>query len=414
MRLTVKQIENAIIKPKEYFIHDGQGLYIRIRPSGAKSWVFAYILPTTTKIIRMTLGSIKDMSLKEAREQLPDLLKQVKAGIDPRTTKATTIASNVAHLTTQKLFDLWITFLKNSTDKDRKQIQHHEGRWNLYFKKSFGNILAKDVTRAHLAPCIEAIINKNRLNQALKAMNTLNMLFDYGVSRHHIDVNVARHLKPKDFDLKPAISRNRVLSFDEIVLFWNQLNTLENTHDGIIRSSLCKLLILTGARRGEMAKMCWEDVDLEKGIWTIPAECTKNNQRHTIYLGKTSIEILLRIKDLQNSSEYVFVCRGMFKSIHPDSLTTRIGEFRKKPELACMKHFTIHDLRRTAATHWAEDIKVLPHIIEKMLNHQPQNKLIAVYQRAEYSEEQRKVWLTWDNMIRKLICGSNLLVESYY
>ena len=64
-----------------------------------------------------------------------------------------------------------------------------------------------------------------------------------------------------------------------------------------------------------------------------------------------------------------------------------------------MKSFTIHDLRRTAATMWGEYLKVKPHIIENMLNHQPLNKLIATYQRATYIAEQKAAWSAWDEMI---------------
>ena len=75
--------------------------------------------------------------------------------------------------------------------------------------------------------------------------------------------------------------------------------------------------------------------------------------------------------------------------------------------LADMPPFTIHDLRRTAATAWGEYLKTEPHVIERMLNHQPSNKLIATYQRAIYAEEQKKAWLSWGNLIDHQIANES-------
>ena len=96
--------------------------------------------------------------------------------------------------------------------------------------------------------------------------------------------------------------------------------------------------------------------------------------------------------------------------IHADTLTGVIGRLRgtvtgsKKKitdsaPLADMKPFSIHDLRRSAATAWGEYLKTEPHVIEKMLNHQPLNKLVATYQRAVYADEQKSAWSGWGKLI---------------
>ena len=73
------------------------------------------------------------------------------------------------------------------------------------------------------------------------------------------------------------------------------------------------------------------------------------------------------------------------------------------PLLAEMKPFTIHDLRRSSATCWGEYLKTSPHVIERMLNHQPLNKLITTYQRAVYADEQKAGWLAWGKMVEQKI-----------
>jgi integrase len=102
--------------------------------------------------------------------------------------------------------------------------------------------------------------------------------------------------------------------------------------------------------------------------------------------------------------------------IHEDSLTGMIAKLRglkgakKLTPLAELKPFTIHDLRRSAATAWGEYLKTDPHVIERMLNHQPINKLVATYQRAVYVEEQRAAWLAWGKKFEDLLetCENSL------
>ena len=68
-----------------------------------------------------------------------------------------------------------------------------------------------------------------------------------------------------------------------------------------------------------------------------------------------------------------------------------------------MKPFSIHDLRRSAVTAWGEYLKTDPHVIERMLNHQPLNKLVATYQRAVYADEQKHAWLAWGRIVEHQI-----------
>ncbi|MGI9215165.1 MAG: hypothetical protein ACR2HS_05955 [Gammaproteobacteria bacterium] len=87
-------------------------------------------------------------------------------------------------------------------------------------------------------------------------------------------------------------------------------------------------------------------------------------------------------------------------------VTRAISRLRSKTRnniLADLKSFTIHDLRRSAATGWGEYLKTPPHVIERMLNHQPLNKLVATYQQAIYAEEQKNAWQEWGKMIQNQV-----------
>ena len=107
-KLTAKAVENAAPKTKEYKLADGSGLYLRVRPSGAKSWLFCFRLPGDRRLIPMTIGTLNDLSLKNARAKLPELRQLVSEGIDPRSARAASKAKNAQAITMQKLFEIWI------------------------------------------------------------------------------------------------------------------------------------------------------------------------------------------------------------------------------------------------------------------------------------------------------------------
>jgi integrase len=410
-KLTAKKVENATPRSKEYKLHDGEGLFLRIRPSGAKSWLFSFSLPGDRRLIRMTIGSADRVSLKEARGMLPALHKLVANGIDPRNARAATQAENTQAVTMQSLFDTWIEFVKLTSTITPAWIKRHEDRWRLHLKKTLGNLFAKDVTRAHLAAALDAMSRKGIKEETRKALTTLNLMLDYGLTRHAIEHNPARMLRPKDFAATAARSRDRALSLPELRTLWNALDQATEERKGIAKTSTLsiitataiRLLILTGARRGEVAGMRWDELNLEAGTWTLPFNRTKNRKQHIIYLGELALTFIQALKPLTASTPFVFDTGRNTGHIHTDSLTTAINRLRKSAPLNELKPFTIHDLRRSAATAWGEHLKVRPHVIEQMLNHQPLNKLVAIYQRATYAEEQKTAWLAWSEMVEHQI-----------
>ncbi len=107
-------------------------------------------------------------------------------------------------------------------------------------------------------------------------------------------------------------------------------------------------MILTGARRGEVAAMRWDELNLDAGVWLLPSERTKNRQAHTIYLSNLAVEIIQSLLPISGNSQFVFDTG---------------------------------------------------HYIERMLNHQPLNKLVAIYQRAVYADEQKSTWSDWGKLI---------------
>jgi integrase len=176
-------------------------------------------------------------------------------------------------------------------------------------------------------------------------------------------------------------SRERVLTNGELAALWRQCR--DDDAGRIIR-----LLILTGQRRGEVARMSWSELDLGRKLWTIPASRTKNKREHTLPLTDAALALLP-----ERRREYVFG-QGIGFS----------GWAKARDRINGLDDFRLHDIRRSVATGMAE-IGVLPHIIEAILNHVSGHKasVAGIYNKARYLEEMRSALTKWAQHIEQIV-----------
>lgn len=433
-KLTDTKVKNARLREGgEYVLADGGGLSLRVRAGAEgkviKSWILRYLRPADGRHAKLTLGNYPGMSLKDARKEAEKYRSPLGKGIDPKHAKAAERSKNAAELTMGELFKRWIAhFEQYGNSKDGRTpapstVSQHQWRWSKYLAKSLESLLVKDVTREHLAGVLDAMRGNTR-EQTRKAVATLRLMLGYAESRHLIEVSPARLIQPGDFGASKANDRERALSLLEMRQLWKALDTVVVSVAGGSKKegksgkakTVClseavadalRILLLTGARREEVTAMRWSELDLKASVWTLPKERTKNRREHTIYLSPLAVEILRRAENRHTGSGFVFESdRKPENPIHKDSVTTALERLqgrqkKQNPDapLFGMEPFTVHDLRRSAATAWGEHCKTQPHVIERMLNHQPENKLVAIYQRQTYSEEQQAAWLAWGELV---------------
>lgn len=435
--LTAAEINRAIkavTDGKDTNLSDGGGLSLRIRKDRGAAWVYRFRRPSDKTQAKISLGVYPSVSLKEAREVAERYKKEVEAGRDPQMVKSAEYEKNASVLSMQQLMEEWLKNVRITQSIAPRTIGEHEWRWECHLKKHLGSLAATEINRAHIGKALDSMRGKSIKEQTRKALTTINKILEFGLSRHLIENNPARLLKPSDFGVTPSKPRKRCLSVDELRLFWEALDTSTQGRDDLskgatmstVQANALKLLILTGARRGEVAEMKWSEVNAKKRTWTLPPERTKNGEGHTVYLSDMALAVLKDMEAWSKGRTYVFQSERKEEDcpIHRDSLTQIVlrltGQKKSKEQtqrgytaaLEQLEPFTVHDLRRSAATLWGEKLKVLPHVIEKMLNHLPQNKLIQTYQHAAYAEEQRKAWNDWGKYLeRKLFADNSNVVE---
>ena len=188
----------------------------------------------------------------------------------------------------------------------------------------------------------------------------------------------------------PEVRRDRVLSDDELRAVWALAGDLGDF------GTIVQLLILTGQRREEVGGMTWQELDLERALWSIPAERSKNRQAHEVPLSSPALMLLQsRLRD--DKRDLVFgIGKGPFSgwSKAKARLDTRSG----------VQDWRLHDLRRTVVTGMAET-GIQPHIIESVVNHISGHKagVAGVYNRATYSSEKRSAMAAWADHVQTVV-----------
>jgi integrase len=206
--------------------------------------------------------------------------------------------------------------------------------------------------------------------------------------RFSLTMNPCQYV-PRLADEKP---RERVYSEEELKALWDAFDKV-----GIV-GELFKLQLLTAARKGELSKMEWSEVDLRDEIWTQPGTKAKNGKPHIVPLSSEAVRIFERLQQRQTGlknaskreSNFVFCSSGT-----GDSAMTWLQKIADRARMESkVADFQAHDLRRTCATRLAR--AGVPDVVLKMiLNHSLGKDITGVYNQYKYFDERKKALSAW-------------------
>jgi integrase len=369
------------------------GFGIRIRAGGKRTWVVQYRVGQRQR--RLTLGRVEILDLDHARAAAKQALAKVGLGGDPRLEREKSLAEAA-----KQLSGVADRYLAVAERRLRPRSFHEMRRYLKVAWAPLGDVPIGAIDRATVASHLARMTTENGPVAADRARASLSALFNWAAGEGIADSN------PVAFTNRPSNAgpRNRILTDGEIAEVWRSCGNDE--YGQIIR-----LLILTGQRREEVGGIAWSEIDLDKALWQLPAERTKNGRAHQVPLSDAAIAILSAVPE-RAERDLVFGAgeRGFSGwSWGKASLDHRILDARKKaaPEPAKAKPmpaWTVHDLRRTWATRSA-DIGTAPHIVEAVLNHLSGAKsgIAGVYNLSVYAPEKRAAMVLWGAHITGLL-----------
>ena len=395
--LTAIQARNAKGKEKPYKLNDGKGLFLHIATSGKKTWRYRYELPPG-KESTFVIGEYPVLSLEGARAERVALREMVKAGINPAEARrhekqAVIEAQEEAKKEVENSFEA-IALDWHWHQKDRWTAGHAEAVIKClqrYAFESFGGLQVDRVTPPMVLEVIRDIEAKGSLEMASKTLHRIGAVFRFAIQTGRATYNPAADMRGA---LKAKkVEHHKMISPDELPEFLKSL-TAGDIHT--TTKSAIQFTILTAARSGEVRGAIWKEIDLEKRLWSIPAERMKMRSPHTVPLSQQALAILNRMKIFHGDGGLVFP--GIHYPEKPLSENTmlyalyRIGYHSKA---------TMHGFRALFST-IANEAGFNPDAIERQLAHREKNAVRAAYHRSEYMTERIKMMQWWADYLQKL------------
>jgi integrase len=308
-----------------------RGLALRVTSAGHKSFVFCYSDPAGRER-RMTIGEFGPWSLAAAKKRLEELRREVDAGGNP-------IAQREERRTAPSLTDLWEWYsaseLKKLSEDSRRNVQRD---WSGKIRPVLGaHTKLADLTRADIQRLVDAVTEKSGETAANRCHSYIRRMLNLAVLQSMVDTNVAARAVHRHQEYP----RQRFLTHEEL----ERLSAAVEANLHLPGAAAVKLLMLTGARRGEVLSMRWADVDLASGVWVKPPSRTKQRRVHRVPLSDEAVETLRGQKASSGGQEFVFPSGG-----RQGHLVAIKRVWSKLCRVAAIDSCRFHDLRHSFAS----------------------------------------------------------------
>jgi integrase len=395
-KLTAISVENARCKrvagtPVRTEIPDRgcPGLYLIIQPSGVRSWAVRYRIAGRSR--KLTLDGAA--TLAAARAAATQALHQVELGRDPATDKRaarTASAEQAAARLEDSVEKLADEFIERYCKRKLRPntLAQYQSVLRRFVLPAWRGRTVHDISRRNVIALIEPIAIKHPY-MANRALGVLSKFFNWLAARDVIAANPAVGVEMPG-DEKP---RERFLNDAEIRALWVACG------DDPIFGAAIRVMLLTGARRSEVAEMAWSEIDEQARLWTLPSLRSKNKQEHKIPLSPLTWDIIKAVPRIGDT--YVFSTTGKGPIANFHHIKDRLDA-----KLNFAEHWQFHDIRRSVAS-GLQRLGVRLEVIEATLGHRSGSfrGIIGTYQVHDYANERRIALQQWADHVAHLTGG---------
>jgi integrase len=332
-------------EPGIYFDHDHRspaGFVLRVTAAGAKSWCLNYRLKDTGRERRITIGSVSAWPIAEARKRGAELRRIVDAGGDPLADReekraAPTVAALVERFGREIL-----------PGRAVRSQEEYRSMFAGYILPALGRRKVVDVSLDDVERLHRQITESGKPSRANRVKSLVSTIFSQAIRWHLCERNPAAGVKGNR-----EHHRERYLSPDEIERLMAVLDRRREAGRHVDSADAIGLLLLTGARRGEVLGMRWADLDLGTAVWTKPPGMTKQRQGHRVPLSDDAVAVLQRRQAEREAGNVVrlrddgFVFRGGGTKTHCNRTEEHWQQIRAA---AGIEDVRLHDLRHSFAS----------------------------------------------------------------
>lgn len=375
-----------LAQPGTHFVGGVAGLALRIKDTGAKSWVLRATIGSKRR--DYGLGGFPDVPLAAAREAAREARMKIKAGIDPveetRKARSALKASQAVALTFRRAGEAYI-----KAHSEGWRNEKHADQWTntlaTYAYPKIGDLLVQDVQLPQVLAVLEPIWT-TKTETASRVRGRIEAVLDWATARGHREgLNPARWRGHLDKLLpKPSkvarVEHHTALPASEMPSFMAALRRQPGAG-----ARALEFAILTAARSGEVRGATWQEIDLDTGVWLVPGDRMKAGREHRVPLSPEAVALL---KALPKHGETDLVFVGAKGGQLSDMTLLAVVRRMKAP---CVPH----GFRSTFRDWAAEHTNYPSEMAEMALAHTISDKVEAAYRRGDMFEKRRQMMADW-------------------
>jgi integrase len=379
------------------------GLSFRITSQSARSWSFRFRDRVSGKIGRFTIGRYPDIGLSAARAKADQLRGDVAGGINPAERKRQTRAE----APTKTFRALASRYLAEHARRKKRSHAVDDRNLRLHILPTWGDRAYAGITRGNVIELVEKLVTAGKPIMANRVQSLVSTIFGFAIDAGLVTANPCSRLRKRGQENVG----HRVLSDDEIRLFWSQCE------GSVVYRSVSlalRLALLTGCRVGEIAGLARDELehlhDDQRAAWLVPIERVKNKRAHLVPLSGMARGIISELlAAISPQDQALLPARAGIGSIRGHSLTNaviRIGE-RIEGDAEAASTWkadppTAHDLRRTVETRLSS-LGIPKEDRDAVLNHVRSDVGSRHYDRYDRAAEKRRALNLWAAVLEGIL-----------
>jgi len=371
-RLSAAKVRQVLEAGKYY---DGNGLFLRVEPTGSKRWVQR--LTIHGKQREIGLGAADLVTLAEARDAAIENRKLARAGGDPLAAKRNRVAVPTFNEAVQKVIELY-----SPTWRNAKHAAQFRNTLVTYAGPIIGAKPVSEVTSADVLRVLTPIWT-SKAETARRVKQRIGTVMKWAVAAGHRNDDPCAALTQALPKSGQKVEHRKSLPYQEVA---GCIATINESAAALSTKLALEFLILTAARSGEVRGATWDEIDLVGKVWHIPGGRMKGKIDHIVPLSSRAIEVLITARQLGS----VGLLFPGIKGGKPLSDMT-ISKLVKELGYPC----DVHGFRTSFRT-WVQEKTNTPfEVAERALAHKTRNAVVAAYARSDLMEKRRQLMQRW-------------------
>jgi integrase len=372
-------------KPKNavYYLNDGGGLRLRIRPDGSRTWIYRYKLDG--KETSTGLGAYPTVALQVARAKALEAKQHVSKGDNASTAKRLAKANQIikGDATFGNIAREWLAH--NKSEWSTHHYERNEGLLRRYLLPDLERLPIDAIKEAYLYAVIKEPYDKGKKESARRARAIASQIFSHARATHRGTTNPARDMADNPYFKKPPVVHFSALPQADVAELIRKLN-LTGAEQILDAKTVCalKLALYTGLRDNSIRGALWREIDLDAGFWTVPSTRMKSGREHQVPLPTQAVSALKAIHPLtyRNGDSSVFPGGGKHKIMSENTLRLALHRLGFK--------VTAHGMR-SLITDVLNEYGFNPDAIERQLDHSEKSQVRRAYLRTNFMDDRIKM-----------------------